>query len=370
MNSPPRRAVLLTPTVTGADGISCLARQVAGALVEMTPDGQVEVWTLSEPDVRAGVLGPRIAVHASGGRRVQYVARALAASRHDWDGAIVVVLHVHLLPVAWPLVARGACLVPVLVGIESWRALGPLRRRMLARVPRAVAISAHTAREFVRANPDLAALPVDVCHPAVPPLISPGRSPVDPDPPFALIVGRMSQNERYKGHDLLIDIWPEVRARARNARLVVAGGGDDLARLAERASRAGLGGAITFTGPVPDDALAALYRDCAFFVLPSLHEGFGLVLLEAMSRGKACIGGVGAASEIIDHGTTGFIVTPARPQEVTDALVTLFADEPGRARLGAAGLARARTDFAAARFARDLAASIQRACPVASSASC
>lgn len=370
MTSPPRRIVLLTPTVTGADGISCLARQVAGALVEMTPHGRVEVWTLSEPALRADVLGPRISVHGSGGRRLRYVARALAASRRDWDGALVVVLHVHLLPAAWPLVARGACLVPVLVGIEAWRALGPLRRRMLARVPRAMAISAHTAREFARANPDLAALPVDVCHPAVPPLASPGRSPVDRDPPFALIVGRMSRDERYKGHDLLIDIWPDVCAQAPDARLVVAGGGDDQSRLADRAAGAGLGGAITFTGPVPDDELAALYQDCAFFVLPSLHEGFGLVLLEAMSRGKACIGGVGAASEIIDHGQTGLIVTPARPREVTDALVTLFTDEAGRARLGAAGLARTRTDFAAARFARDLAAAVERACPVATSASC
>jgi phosphatidyl-myo-inositol dimannoside synthase len=215
---------------------------------------------------------------------VRFVARALVESRHDWTGTLVVVLHLHLLPVAWPLVARGARLLPVLIGIEAWRPHGRLRQRMLARATRALAISSHTAREFVRANPGLAALPIDVCHPAVPPLAPPGASPVSSHPPFALIVGRMSQEERYKGHDLLIDVWPKVRIGVPAARLVVAGGGDDIGRLRQRVHDAGLDTAIEFTGPVSAEELAALYRDAACFVLPSRNEGFGFVLLEAMSR--------------------------------------------------------------------------------------
>lgn len=370
MTPPPARIVLLTPTLAGADGVSCLARQFADALAGLHPADGVDVWTLAEADAPGSLPAPNVRVHATGGSRTRYVLQALIASRRDWAGTLVVVLHLHLLPVAWPLVARGACLLPVLVGIESWRPQGLVRRRMLARVPRALAISAHTAREFARTNPGLAALPVNICHPAVPPLADPGVSPVDVRPPFALIVGRMSREERYKGHDVLMDVWPDVRARVPGARLVVAGGGDDLPRLQQSVRDAGLGDAITFTGPVSPPALAALYRDCAFFVLPSRQEGFGFVLLEAMSHGRACIGGTGAASEIIDHGATGLVVDPRRPAELTAALVLHFTDDVQRRGFGEAGLARARAHFAPERFARDLFTTIGHACQAVTSEPC
>ncbi|MDP1569790.1 MAG: glycosyltransferase family 4 protein [Vicinamibacterales bacterium] len=350
------RVVLLTPTLAGADGVSCLARQWAGALAQLQPPVGVSVWTLTEDGIPEGTCPSGVTVRPFGGSRVRYAAHALSAARHSWRGTVVVVLHLHLLPVAWPLVRRGARLVPVLVGIEAWRPLDLLRRTMIGRAPSLVAISAHTVRGWAKANPSLAERPVTICHPALPPAVVPGDLPVPAMPPFALIVGRMARDERYKGHDLLIDVWPQVRARAPEARLVVAGGGDDLPRLRDRVSAAGLDGSIGFTGIVPPAALAALYEHCAFFVLPSRHEGFGFVLLEAMAHGRACIGGVGAASEIIEHGRTGVVIDPDRSADLVDALVSLFTDEPRRRQFGEAGRARAREAFAFDRFARDVSA--------------
>src|SRR5262249_54088385 len=158
----------------------------------------------------------------------------------------------------------------------------------------------HTARRFRAANPDLADRPIEICQLAV---RERDPAPVSFEPavpcagPFALIVGRMMAEERYKGHDLLIDIWPSVVAAVPGAGLVVVGDGDDRARLHARA--ASLGDRVSFTGHVSDGALARLYRDCAFFVMPSRDEGFGLVFLEAMQAGKACIGAMGAAAEVI-----------------------------------------------------------------------
>jgi phosphatidylinositol alpha-1,6-mannosyltransferase len=354
MSGRPDRIVLLTPTLAGADGLSCLARQVAGALAGLAPVDGVEVWTLSESETPADLLPPLVRVRATGGSRLRYVMRALAASRGEWSHTLVVVLHVHLLPVAWPLLVRGAQLLPVLVGIEAWRPLSALRRRMLGSAPLGVAISAHTAREFARANPALATLPIAVCHPATPPAVSATALPVSAQPPFALVVGRLAGDERYKGHDALIDVWPQVRAEIPAARLVVAGGGDDLARLQQRVAEAGLAGAIEFTGHLPGGALRALYAQAAFFVLPSRHEGFGLVYLEAMQCGRACIGGRGAAAEIIQHGRTGLIVDLDHPPALATAIVTLFRDPDLCARLGEAGRRRAREQFTAFRFARDL----------------
>src|SRR5260221_434552 len=102
----------------------------------------------------------------------------------------------------------------------------------------------------------------------------------------APMVGRMPRHERYKGHDWLIDVWPFVVPSVPDARLVVVGRGDDRARLEARVAAAGVGGAIRFAGRVSDEELAGLYRACAFFVMPSANEGFGLAYLEAMRAGK------------------------------------------------------------------------------------
>jgi phosphatidylinositol alpha-1,6-mannosyltransferase len=145
-----------------------------------------------------------------------------------------------------------------------------------------------------------------------------------------------------------------VLAKFPQARLVVAGTGDDEHRLRARASAAGLENAIEFTGFQTRAQLAALYRDCAFLLMPSRAEGFGLVFLEAMTSSKACIGGLGAAEEVIVHDSTGIIVDPARAEDVVDAAVRLFADPALRRGMGERGSDRARQVFSFERFAREL----------------
>jgi len=214
-----------------------------------------------------------------------------------------------------------------------------------------LSISEHTARRFREANPEFEARPVHVCHLAV----REERGMMTwndlPAPaPFALIVARMSAEERYKGHDLLIDLWPRVAAEVPGARLMVVGDGDDRARLQTRA--APLDGCVSFIGRVSDEALTALYLQCAFFVMPSRDEGFGLVFLEAMRAGKACIGAVGAAAEIIEDGVTGLVVDPGDPEQVLKAMVRLFREPETRERMGQAGAARVTAQFTEAHFRR------------------
>ena len=268
---------------------------------------------------------------------------------------LVIVLHLHLLPLVWALAVRGVPIVPFLIGIESWRRLRGVRAMALRRARLAVAISSHTDREFRQSNPGFADLQVEICHPATP-LLADGVAIRTEGPPFALIVGRLAAEERYKGHDLLLDVWPAVERLVPGAALVVAGGGDDEGRLRARVAAEGLQRAVTFTGTLNPQALAALYRSCTMFVLPSRGEGFGLVLLEAMSAGRACIAGPGAAEEIVDHGVTGLIVDPNDHDAIVAAITRLFTDTALTERFGAAGEVRAREVFGSGRFVRDLTA--------------
>jgi len=334
----PFRSVLLTPNVLGADGVSCLSRQIAPVLPE-----PVIVLSLHDDPVHPIDSGTRR--HSAGGHRLRFIALALRLLfRCDRD-TLIVCAHVHLAPVARLMAWRGARVTYVLCGIESWVPLRLAERRAL-RVGRLVAISRHTAQRFRDANPEFAGVTVDVCHPGLP--ARPANISVALEP-AALIVGRLAADEGYKGHELLLHAWPRILERHPDARLWIVGDGDDRPRLESVTARLGLQHAVTFTGRVSDQELDALYRRCRFFVMPSRHEGFGLVFLEAMRAGKACIGAAGAASEIIEHGVSGLIVEPAL-DDVRDAVVRLF-DEPDTcARFGQAGAARFRAEFTDARF--------------------
>ena len=108
-------------------------------------------------------------------------------------------------------------------------------------------------------------------------------------------------------------------------------------------------------------SLDALYRACAFFVMPSTEEGFGVVFLEAMRVGRACVGAVGSASELIEDGVSGYVVDPSDPETLLKALVRLFQDPALARRMGEAGRARCEREFTEEAFTARFLASLERA---------
>jgi phosphatidylinositol alpha-1,6-mannosyltransferase len=349
--------LVVTPGVTGTDGIARVSQLVVRAL-EPPSRGMaapVAVLSVGDPAGRvpmAGALG-RVALSGAAGRKLRFIGLALGAAAARPRPSSILCLHLRLSPVARLVSGAGGRLAVFLQGIEAWKPLGPLERWALGRADVLVAISEHTARRFRQANPGFSGPPIAVCHLGVGVATAAHSAAIcarDVAGPFALIVGRLASSERYKGHDVLIDLWPSIRDEVPGARLVVAGDGDDRARLEAKAAALGL--PVRFLGRVSDPALDALYRDCAFFVMPSREEGFGLVFLEAMRAGKACIGGTGAAAEIIEDGVTGLVVDAADPEQVAKAVVRLFLEPGTRARMGRAGAERLLREFTEAHFRR------------------
>ncbi|HUK35415.1 MAG TPA: glycosyltransferase, partial [Vicinamibacterales bacterium] len=289
-------------------------------------------------DSRSAVTSPvGIEVRGARGSRLGFVAAAINATRRADRSTMVACSHLHLAPVAKlvSVLGSGARPTVMLCGIEAWTPLRRLERLALAS-SEVAAISQNTVDRFKAANPMFRDLEVHVCHPGLPATGTPALGLSS----MALIVARMSAAERYKGHDLLLEMWPRVLKRHPNAILVVAGEGDDRSRLEGRARALGVAGAVRFVGAVSDNTLATLYEQCRFFVMPSRGEGFGLVFLEAMRAGKACIGGTGAAAEIIEHGATGFVVDPANGQDLEMAVQLLYDDPDMCARYGGGGRER------------------------------
>ena len=123
-----------------------------------------------------------------------------------------------------------------------------------------VANSHYTAARIKAVHPKIGK--IDVCHLALGSTMSPGESEIDRPATKAetellgqirrssvLIVGRMMQAERYKGHDQLIQAWPAITREVPDAQLIVVGQGDDVARLKRACARAGsLLEAVVFCG--------------------------------------------------------------------------------------------------------------------------
>ena len=101
-----------------------------------------------------------------------------------------------------------------------------------------------------------------------------------------LFLGRVTLQ---KGPDYFIEAAAKVAHVVPNARFIIAGTGDMLPRIVERAVALGIGHRVTFTGFVGREDGDRLYRMADVFVMPSVSEPFGLVPLEAMKQGTPVI---------------------------------------------------------------------------------
>jgi glycosyltransferase involved in cell wall biosynthesis len=87
-------------------------------------------------------------------------------------------------------------------------------------------------------------------------------------------------------------------------------------------------------------------RACDVFIFPSLYEGLGIALIEAMAAGCACVAtSTGPIPEVVRDGEDGLLVPPANPEAIVAAVCRLLDDESLRARLGRAAMTTAFSRF-------------------------
>jgi glycosyltransferase involved in cell wall biosynthesis len=178
-----------------------------------------------------------------------------------------------------------------------------------------------------------------------------------------LSVGRWMSDERYKGMDTLISVLPRLLHEWTDLQLVLIGEGDDQPWLEQIAEQCGVRKRVTFLSKLSYQQVAACYSACEIFALPSRGEGFGLVYLEAMARGKPVIGGAhGGAPEVIDDGKTGYLVQHGDVPQLATSIETLLADPALAREMGARGRERLNRDFKFSVFAKSLKKILRELC--------
>ena len=182
--------------------------------------------------------------------------------------------------------------------------------------------------------------------PDVPSETTPSAAGIPAGAPLVLAVGRLIEQ---KDHATLLRAFARVHSTHPDTHLAILGWGRLDAELHGLVRELGLEGSAHLLGRVePRDWLAR----ADVFAHTSRWEGFGLVLLEAMLAALPVVATrVSAVPEIVVDGETGLLVDAGDVKGVSSALTRLLDDPDLRARLGAAGRARAREEFSAARMA-------------------
>ncbi len=158
--------------------------------------------------------------------------------------------------------------------------------------------------------------------------------------PFLLNVGDLQPRKNQLG---LVRAFAELTRRLpRSSYSLVLAGQDTWfsGHVKEAVRMSGVGDRVRFTGFVTDEELLLLYNACEVFVFPSLYEGFGLPLLEAMACGRAvACSDVSACPEVA--GAAAVYFNPHSTDDMVRAMSDLILDQDLRARMERLGLSRA-----------------------------
>jgi glycosyltransferase involved in cell wall biosynthesis len=147
---------------------------------------------------------------------------------------------------------------------------------------------------------------------------------VIPKDPYALITGRLVS---FKGHIYLIEAWKKVKQKHPSLKLYIAGDGYKRAELEKQVTDAGLKDSIVFLGHVPNPH--PYMENCAFTIVSSIWEGFGLILLESWMHKKPIVAfDVSAMNEVIDHNRNGLLANEKDSADLADKIGYLF-ENPG-----------------------------------------
>ena len=208
-------------------------------------------------------------------------------------------------------------------GVECWKPVDPMTDLLLRRVDMFLTNSGFTWDRFIECNPRWRCRPqrtvplgMDVID----------EAPCLPStPPAALITGRMTSREDYKGHRQLISAWPAVLERIPEAELWIVGGGDLRPELEGFSRQLLPRGYVRFFGVVSEEEKLRLLKQCTCLAMPSRGEGFGLVYLEAMRVGRPClVSSCDAGREVVNPPEAGLAADPDNASALVDTLTSLL----------------------------------------------
>jgi phosphatidylinositol alpha-1,6-mannosyltransferase len=324
MSSQHTMLALVPDAFGGRGGIAQYNRDFLAALSESS---SISVLVRNAPDRVALPAG--IVQMPPQPNRIAYALSALKmVLQRRFD--VIFCGHLHMAPLAWLLaILSRAKLIVQMHGVECWSRPSDFRRRATEAADLVLCVSRYTrgrVLSWAAITPEKTVV--------LPNTLREDFTPGDSSAlrlawglqgkRVILSVGRVDRKERYKGHDLLLEIIPQLVRAGFDIAWVVVGEGSDLQRLQEQALAIGLADRVRFTGALELNALVEVYRMVDLFVLPSTGEGFGIAFLEAMACGTPALGlaAAGALDALADGELGAIAAETSFARALVDVLQT------------------------------------------------
>ncbi len=228
--------------------------------------------------------------------------------------------------------------------LRRWYGFLGMQMKVARAIPRIITVSESSKRDIVQQmgvrEDRMHIVPV-----AADPLI------FHPMPEIARVRGRLmttaSADAPMKGLAPLLEALAKVRTERADAELVIIGKPKGKSKIPALIERLGLTNSVRYVSGVTTERIVELYAEAEVAVVPSLYEGFSLPAIEAMACGVPVVATTGGAlPEVIGtDNESGLLVPPGDPDALAHMLLRALGDADLRARIGAAGRARALRHF-------------------------
>lgn len=336
-----KRILFLTlSTFSFTGGIEKFNRAFTKALVDLSATLSLRSSFAAMYDATADqqYLGQQ-SFSGSKGNRLQFVYAAFVKALQQ-DVVILGHLNLALIGVLIKLFSPKKKLVVICHGIEVFRPVSGLKKRVLQQADRILAVSTYTKNQLI-VQQQLPAEKITVFPNTIDPFF---QLPADFGKPAYLrqrygikegekvlfTLTRLNSKEGYKGYDTLVNVLPGLLQRGIRFKYILAGKADavELARMQNLIKQLQLEEHVLLAGFVADEEVTDHYLLADVFAMPSKGEGFGIVYIEAMACGLAVLAGnKDGSTEALQFGQLGTLVDPDNADEITAALTNLLRQE-------------------------------------------
>jgi len=254
-----------------------------------------------------------------------FISHTLAIMRHARDCDII---HAN-----WTLAATAAwvgCFFhhrPFLVTVQGSDIFEATRIPFVSSITRAVLNSAFKVLALSNSLKEATvALGVPPEHVEIVPNgvdINKYQPPTSDRQPLIIFVGWLIER---KGVGYLVRAMTQIQHKLNQHRLLFIGEGPLRTELSKLAAEIGIADRVQFLGQQPPEEVSKWLRRAELLVLPSLEEGLGVVLLEALASGTPCVASrVGGIQEVLSP-EVGILVEPANVNELAQAIIDILSD--------------------------------------------
>jgi glycosyltransferase involved in cell wall biosynthesis len=322
-----KRILFLSLRIFSATGgIEKVCRIFGKAIFEMTFSGDCSLEIYSSHDTinqsSKNAYFPSDYFSGFGNNKFKFLN---AAFLNGIKSDVVILSHINLLPVGWLIktFSPNTKLVMLAHGIEVWSLPLGIKKKMIKSCDEILCVSQFTKDEMIKLHGSGAKKysVLNNCLDPLLPILSSRNDSIDlrkkygfkPFEKILFTLTRMDATERYKGYDRVLQAMAGLIKEMPELKYIIGGGYDEIEKKKIDAliAELGLKDNVVITGFIPDEDLKDYFQMSDVYVMPSYHEGFGIVFIEAMYYGLPVIAGNKDGSvDALLNGKLGTLIDP------------------------------------------------------------